>query len=153
MPFMSIVQGLPLKKTPPKLPPPIKEEGGRVRGGEMKPKAKLLRKTMTDAERWLWQRLRNRELAGWKFRRQHPIGPFIVDFVCIEKRIVVEIDGGQHAENLESDAKRSQYLKEKGYHVFRFWNNDVLQEGESVLSVILSFLEENSPSPPPSPQQ
>ena len=117
----------------------------------MKPKAKLLRKTMTDAERWLWQRLRNRELAGWKFRRQHPIGPFIVDFVCIEKRIVVEIDGGQHAENLESDAKRSEYLKEKGYQVFRFWNNDVLQDGESVLSVILSFLEENSPSPLPSP--
>jgi adenine-specific DNA-methyltransferase len=117
----------------------------------MKGRAKTLRKNLTDAEKWLWQRLRNRELAGWKFRRRHPIGRFVVDFVCIEKRIVVEIEGGQHAENLEPDAKRSEYLKEKGYQVFRFWNDDVLQQGESVLNVILSFLEEDSSSPPPSP--
>lgn len=74
----------------------------------MKCRMKTLRKNLTDAERWLWQRLRNRELSGWKFRRQHSIGPYIVDFVCIEKRLVIELDGGQHAENLESDAKRSE---------------------------------------------
>jgi adenine-specific DNA-methyltransferase len=110
-----------------------------------------LRKNLTDAERWLWQRLRNREFSGWKFRRQHSIGPYIVDFVCIEKRLVIELDGGQHAENLESDAKRSEYLKEKGYRILRFWNNDVLREGESVLNVILSCLEKDAPSPVPSP--
>jgi len=117
----------------------------------MKCRTKTLRKNLTDAERWLWQRLRNRELSGWKFRRQHSIGPYIVDFVCIEKRLVIELDGGQHAENLESDAKRSEYLKEKGYRILRFWNNDVLREGESVLNVILSCLEKDAPSPIPSP--
>ena len=117
----------------------------------MKCRTKTLRKNLTDAERWLWQRLRNRELSGWKFRRQHSIGPYIVDFVCIEKRLVIELDGGQHAENLESDAKRSEYLKEKGYRILRFWNNDVLREGESVLNVILSCLEKDAPSPVPSP--
>jgi adenine-specific DNA-methyltransferase len=117
----------------------------------MKYRAKTLRKNLTDAERWLWQRLRNRELSGWKFRRQHSIGPYIVDFVCIEKRLVIELDGGQHAENLESDAKRSEYLKQRGYRILRFWNNDVLREGEAVLSVILSCLEKDAPSPVPSP--
>ncbi len=117
----------------------------------MKNRAKRLRKNLTDAERCLWQRLRNRELSGWKFRRQHSIGPYIADFVCIEKRLVIELDGGQHAENLESDAKRSEYLKEKGYRILRFWNNDVLREGESVLNVILSCLEKDTPSPAPSP--
>lgn len=102
---------------------------------------------MTDAEKWVWARLRNRELCGWKFRRQHPIGPFIVDFVCIEKKLIIELDGGQHAENLESDAKRSEYLREKGYQMLRFWNNDVLKEGEVVLEAILSSLKENAPSP------
>jgi very-short-patch-repair endonuclease len=117
----------------------------------MKCRTKTLRKNLTDAERWLWQRLRNRELSGWKFRRQHSIGPYIVDFVCIEKRLVIELDGGQHVENLESDAKCSEYLKEKGYRILRFWNNDVLREGESVLNVILSCLEKDAPSPVPSP--
>lgn len=117
----------------------------------MKCRTKTLRKNLTDAERWLWQRLRNRELSGWKFRRQHSIGPYIVDFVCIEKRLVIELDGGQHVENLESDAKRSEYLKEKGYRILRFWNNDVLREGEAVLNVILSCLEKDAPSPVPSP--
>jgi adenine-specific DNA-methyltransferase len=88
---------------------------------------------------------------GCKFRRQHPIGPFIVDFVCIEKRIVIELDGSQHAGNSESDSRKTEYLKGKGYRVLRFWDNAVLKEGESVLNFILSCLEGNSPSPPPSP--
>jgi very-short-patch-repair endonuclease len=123
----------------------------RVRGENILDRAKTLRKNLTDAERWLWQRLRNRGLSGHKFRRQHPIGPFVVDFVCIEKRVVIELDGSQHAECLESDSKRSEYLRTKGYSVLRFWDNEVLREGESVLNAILSFLEENSPSPLPSP--
>jgi adenine-specific DNA-methyltransferase len=106
-----------------------------------------LRKNVTDAERWLWQHLRNRGLAGWKFRRQHPVGPFIVDFVCIEKKLTLEVDGGQHAESSERDTKRSEYLKERGYRILRFWDNEVLREGKSVLDVILSCLAENTPSP------
>ncbi|MBW2033435.1 MAG: endonuclease domain-containing protein [Deltaproteobacteria bacterium] len=109
---------------------------------------------MTDAERLLWQHLRNRQLGGYKFRRQRPIGSYIVDFVCLEKNIVIEVDGGQHAGQMESDSKRSDYLKEKGYRVMRFWNNEVLKETESVLTVILSSLDGNvtSPSPRPSPR-
>ena len=128
-------------------------ERERVRGERMKHQVKVLRKNLTDAERWLWQRLRNRELAGCKFRRQHPIGPFIVDFVSIEKKLVIEVDGGQHAEDSESEAKRSKYLNRKGYRILRFWNNQVLQEGESVLDVILSCVIGDAPSPQPSPQK
>ena len=109
----------------------------------MKHLAKKLRKNMTDAERLLWQHLRNRELGGYKFRRQRPIGPYIVDFVCLEKKLVIEVDGGQHAGQVELDTKRSDYLKEKGYRAMRFWNNEVLQETESVLTVILSSLDGN----------
>ena len=91
-------------------------------------RARALRKRLTDAERLLWRHLRNRGLGGWKFRRQYPVGPFIVDFICVENNIVIEVDGGQHAEDEESDLKRSAYLNKMGYRVFRFWNNQVLQE-------------------------
>lgn len=107
---------------------------------------------MTNVERLLWQRLRDRQLGGYKFRRQHPIGPFFVDFVCLEKKLVIEVDGGQHAKNVEADVKRSYYLKERGYRVLRFWNNEVLEESESVLSVILSsVLKDDPPHPDPLP--
>ena len=102
----------------------------------MKNLARTLRKDSTDAERCLWQRLRNRELLGWKFRRHHPIGCYIVDFVCIERELIIELDGSQHAENQTADSERSEYLKEKGYQVLRFWNNDVLVRGEAVLNAI-----------------
>ena len=101
---------------------------------------------MTDAEQLLWRHLRNRELGGYKFRRQKPIGPFIVDFVCVEKSVVVEVDGGQHASQLEADEKRSRYLAEKGFRVLRFWNNEVLKEIESVLIFILDTLAGNTTS-------
>ena len=116
--------------------------------------ARALRKQMTDAERHLWRHLRNRELGGWKFRRQYPVGPFIVDFICVEKNVVIEVDGGQHAENKELDLQRSAYLNRMGYRVLRFWNNEVLQETEAVLSSIfanLSDADKNSPSPRSSP--
>ena len=117
-------------------------------------RARALRKQMTDAERLLWSYLRNRELGGWKFRRQYPVGPFIVDFICPEKNIVIEVDGGQHGENQELDEERSAYLNKMGYKVFRFWNNEVLQETEAVLDSIFAILtkeKQNSPSPQPSP--
>lgn len=121
----------------------------------MKQKARMLRKNMTDAEQLLWRHLRNRELAGYKFRRQKPIGLFIVDFVCVEKSVVVEVDGGQHASQLEADEERSRYLEKKGFRVLRFWNNEVLNEIELVLSFILSALSEETnvitPHPDPLP--
>jgi len=126
-----------------------------VRGGLIdQGLAKALRKRMTDAERLLWRHLRNRELGGWKFRRQYPVGPYIVDFICLEKNVVIEVDGGQHAENEKLDIQRSTYLKKMGYQVFRFWNNQVMQETEAVLEAILNILtneKQNSPSPQPSP--
>ena len=115
--------------------------------------ARALRKRMTDAERLLWRHLRNRELGGLKFKRQYPVGPFIVDFICVEKNVVIEVDGGQHADNEELDLQRSAYLNKMGYRVLRFWNNEVLQETEAVLTAIFAILangKQNSPSPQPS---
>jgi very-short-patch-repair endonuclease len=108
---------------------------------------------MTDAEQLLWSNLRNRGLGSFKFRRQHPVGPFIVDFICLEKNVVIEVDGGQHDDNKELDVQRSAYLNKMGYRVFRFWNNEVMQETEAVLDAIFAILangKQNSPSPQPS---
>jgi len=108
--------------------------------------ARELRKRQTDAERLLWSRLRNRQLAGCKFRRQQLIGDYIVDFICLEPKLVVELDGGQHSEQVEYDSKRSNFLNRFGFKVLRFWNNDVLNEVESVLECILLELNK-SPLP------
>jgi len=89
-------------------------------------KARELRTHPTDAERRLWQKLKRRQIAGIKFRRQLPIGPYIVDFVCLERRLVVEVDGGQHLEQIPQDEQRSQWLRAQGFRVLRFWNNDAL---------------------------
>mgnify|MGYP000695755932 CR=1 FL=1 len=89
-------------------------------------RSRELRRNQTDAEKLLWQRLRNRQLLGFKFRRQVPVGPYITDFLCIEAKLIVELDGGQHAEQLARDAKRTAYLEGSGYRVIRFWNNDVI---------------------------
>ena len=99
-----------------------------------------LRRTMSDAERALWFALRNRRLAGHKFRRQTTIGPYIADFACLERRLVVEADGGQHDE--DADAARTRYLKAQGFRIIRFWNNDILQNLDGVLEVLLTALEE-----------
>ena len=121
--------------------------------GKNKSLARNLRKSSTDAEKLLWKYLRNRQLNGWKLRRQHPIGPYIIDFACVEARLIIEVDGGQHAANKHEDFKRTEYLEEKGYRVLRFWNNEVLQNIEAVLYLILSSLSTSnvSPSPQPSP--
>jgi very-short-patch-repair endonuclease len=123
-----------------------------VRGESMRECARKLRKNLTDAERVLWQILRNRQLVGRKSRRQHPIGPFFVDFVCIVKKLVIEVDGGQHADSLQEDFKRTRYLANKGYRVVRFWNNEVLKESDAIPNSLLKFLSD-SPSPYPSPHK
>ncbi|WP_449245250.1 endonuclease domain-containing protein [Desulfobacca acetoxidans] len=110
--------------------------------------ARHLRKNSTDAERLLWFNLRNRRLGAYKFRRQYNVGPFIVDFVCLEKKLIIELDGGQHAEMIEEDMKRTEFLLGRGYTVLRFWDNEVLKETESVLQVILSRLT-NAKTPSP----
>ena len=108
------------------------------RSKELVEKAWELRKMPTGAERLLWGFLRNRRLCGIKFRRQHIIGPFIVDFYSHEEQLVIEIDGGQHGENDEMlcDAKRTASLEDRGLRVLRFWNNEVLCETEAVLESI-----------------
>ena len=103
--------------------------------------ARTLRKNSTCAERLLWKRLRMRQLSAYKFRRQHPIGDYIVDFVCLEKRLIVELDGGQHTEQVEYDEKRSNWLRERGYRVLRYWNNDVLKAPDVVMANILEEIE------------
>jgi very-short-patch-repair endonuclease len=85
--------------------------------------AKNLRKRSTDAERLLWRHIRGKQLEGMKFRRQEPIGNYIADFVCFEKRIIIEVDGGKHVVEKEKDATRDVWLREQGYAVFRFWNH------------------------------
>ncbi len=111
--------------------------------------AKTLRKRLTDTERLLWKFLRAKQIKGFKFRRQEPVGRYIVDFACHEKRIVIEVDGGQHLDK-ERDEERDQWLKEQGYNVLRFWNNEVLTNIEGVLEVIRNSL--LSPSLNPSHQ-
>jgi primosomal protein N' (replication factor Y) len=102
--------------------------------------ARDLRKFSTDAERRLWSRLRNRRLFGFKFRRQQPLGPYVVDFVCFECRMIVEADGGQHANDSAYDEARTNYLDSCGYRVLRFWNNDILADTEGVLTKIAEVL-------------
>ena len=103
-------------------------------------KSRELRATMTDAERRLWSALRGRRLEGYKFRRQHPLGPFILDFACVQHRLVVEADGGQHADN-NYDERRTAWLAKRGWRVIRFWNNDILANTEGVADTILRALE------------
>lgn len=107
--------------------------------------ARRLRGNQTDAERKLWFHLRFRQLGGYKFRRQQIIGRYIVDFVCCEKRLVVEVDGGQHALQEERDAHRTAWLGSQGFRVVRFWNNDVLCHVEAVCEEILRVLDSHHP--------
>jgi very-short-patch-repair endonuclease len=97
---------------------------------------------MTDAERKLWTRLRDRGVAGAKFRRQVPIGPFFADFACFERRLIVEVDGGQHAKAGAADQHRTRVLNEHGFVVLRFWNSEVLQNLGGVLAKIEAALHE-----------
>ena len=113
---------------------------------DIRAKARALRIKMTDAEQHLWQHLRRRQMNGHKFRRQFSLSQYIVDFVCLEQRLIIEIDGGQHSEQVEYDTKRTRFLESDGFRVIRFWNNEVLTETKAVLDVIEAVL---SGSPPP----
>jgi very-short-patch-repair endonuclease len=112
--------------------------------------ARLLRRRQTDAERVLWKRLKGRQLEGYKFRRQDAIGAYIVDFLCMEPKLIIEVDGGQHAEHVQHDAQRTEYLRGLGYRVVRFWNHEVLGNPDAVLESI-RFTLMQIPSPHPSP--
>ncbi|OOG52877.1 DNA methylase [Rhodanobacter sp. B05] len=112
--------------------------------------AKSLRTTSTDAEIKLWYHPRAKRLGGLKFRRQHPIPPYIADFYCDELRLVIELDGSQHDE--EIDSTRTRTLERQGLIVLRFWDNQVLQETEAVLEAILDFARGRTLSPTPLPQ-
>jgi very-short-patch-repair endonuclease len=108
-------------------------------------RAKALRRSLTEQEKKLWGALRDRRLGGFKFRKQQPIGPFIADFVCQDRRLIVEVDGSQHAES-QTDAGRDAFLNDKGYRVLRVWNNDVTGNLSGVLAAILAAL--SDPHPP-----
>lgn len=108
-------------------------------------RARELRRNQTKAELELWMRLRGRQL-GAKFRRQYRIGPYIADLCCVERRLVVELDGGQHSERIQADRKRSAFMTSRGFRVLRFWNDQVLRETYGVLEQILAALGEDSQS-------
>jgi very-short-patch-repair endonuclease len=115
--------------------------------------AQNLRKRSTDAEQIIWKHLRNRSIEGTKFRRQQLFGSYIVDFLSVEKKLIIELDGGQHADANCGDAERDVFIKGEGYQVLRFWNNDVLKNTEGVLETIRRELIKPAPSPQPSPPE
>jgi very-short-patch-repair endonuclease len=142
--------------------PPAGEGGPRRRRGtgegarSLVGVARQLRARMTDAERKLWFALKDRRFSAFKFRRQVPTGPYIADFVCFESRLIIEVDGGQHAESVR-DVERDDWLVKNEFRVLRFWNNDLLQNLESVLTTLSEQLD-RTPHPssrlcetPPSP--
>jgi very-short-patch-repair endonuclease len=114
--------------------------------------ARKLRREMTDAERRLWSKLRYRQIDGFRFRRQHPIGPYVADFVCLEAKLIVEIDGGQHGEAATADTERTRWLNSRGYEVLRFWNNEVNENVAGVLERLRERLRRETPHPNPPPQ-
>lgn len=123
-------------------------KGNSQRGKDF---ARKLRKSETDAERKIWEQLRSRNLNGAKFRRQHPVGPYIVDFICINEKLIIELDGSQHQQQQTYDAQRTAFLEQAGFRVMQFWDNDVLLQTENVMQAIVDAL--CSPSPQPSPRE
>jgi primosomal protein N' (replication factor Y) len=103
-------------------------------------KARSLRTGMTDAEHKLWYALRHKQLNNHRFRRQHPIGKYFADFACIEQKLLIELDGGQHQDQIEYDEQRTAFLQKNGWQVLRFWNNDVMSNLDGVLSTIAEHL-------------
>jgi very-short-patch-repair endonuclease len=115
--------------------------------------ARRLRRDMTEAEKAMWRLLRAHQLSGFKFRRQEPIGRYIVDFVCFAPRLVVEIDGGQHNSPSEYEEERTDFLVREGFEILRFWNNEVLENREGVCTRILEILSALTPHPPAATRQ
>lgn len=110
-----------------------------TRNTALKQNVRNLKQNMTLAEQKLWDHLRGKRLNGIKFRRQQTIGGYIVDFVSMEHRLIIELDGGQHSEQIEYDERRTAFLNAQGYRVLRFWNNEVLQQTEAVLEKIIEM--------------
>jgi very-short-patch-repair endonuclease len=110
---------------------------------------RALRSNLSDAEHALWRLLRGRQISGLKFRRQHPFDDYILDFVCLENRLVIEVDGGQHGQQSGYDENRTQKLQAAGFRVLRLWNNEVLKEIESVKEKIWLVAQEIQSHPPP----
>jgi very-short-patch-repair endonuclease len=110
--------------------------------------ARDLRRNPTEAERTLWRHLRQRHVAGRKFRRQHPIGRYVLDFVCLETKLVIELDGGQHADREAEDRGRTAWLEARGFRVLRFWNTEVFENLEGVLAAILDAASGAAVRPP-----
>jgi len=109
--------------------------------------ARELRRNSTEAEKHLWSRLRNRQLGGCTFRRQAPAGGYVADFLCEAAKLIVELDGGQHAERTDKNAKRTRILEQHGYRVVRFWNNEVMESLEGALERLVEILEDSPKSP------
>ena len=116
----------------------------------MRLRARELRNDATDAERHLWRYLKLRQLAGLRFRRQVPIGPYVADFLCPQARLIVELDGGQHVERIDADEARTRVLVDLGYRVLRYWNDDALLRTQDVLDDILRYATSTLPQPSPS---
>jgi very-short-patch-repair endonuclease len=112
---------------------------------------RTLRTNMTDAEQIVWKAIRGRQFSGHKFRRQHPFGDCILDFVCLENKLVIEVDGGQHSSQTEYDEIRTRRLHIAGFQVLRFWNNEVINEFEAVKEKIWMTIQELQPHPLPDP--
>ncbi len=114
---------------------------GRMYHGRMPSlRARALRTNATDAERHLWSHLRRKQIDGFRFRRQQAIGPYVVDFFCPRATLIIEVDGGQHATREADDERRTLWLEARGYRVLRFWNNEVLQNIDGVLTAIQNAL-------------
>ena len=107
----------------------------------LRKRARILRNSATDAERCLWQHLRLKQLGGFKFRRQVPLHGYVVDFLCVELKLVIELDGGQHADQTAYDEIRTGVLRAEGYRVLRYWNDDALLRTSEVLEDVLMVLE------------
>ncbi len=114
-------------------------------------RARELRKTQTPYEEKLWRYLRGKRFSGFKFKRQEPIARYIVDFVCYEAKLIIELDGSQHLENKSHDENRDYWLKEQGFNVLRFWNHQLTKQTKNVLDEIWNALQSKTPSPQPSP--
>jgi very-short-patch-repair endonuclease len=112
-------------------------------------RARQLRNNLTDAERRLWSALRGRQLADVKFRRQAPIGPYIVDFVSFQCKLIIELDGGQHTEQVQYDGQRTEWLHSQGFQVLRFWNHQVFEDLDAILELIWRKVKDRSPLPNP----
>ena len=110
--------------------------------------ARALRQNPPDAERKFWSAVRGRQLSGFKFKRQYPVGPYIADFVCLERRMIIELDGGQHALQQDYDTARTAYLQAPGFRVLRFWNDEFLRNPQGTLDEIFRALTAPSPSAP-----